>query len=59
MDTLSLERHGAFATGVDFSEDAISYANTLKNEMGLSSEFICSDIYDLDLTETHKFDMFL
>ena len=57
MDTLSLERHGAFATGVDFSEDAISYANTLKKEMGLSSEFICSDIYDLDLTETHKFDM--
>ena len=37
MDTLSLERHGAFATGVDFSEDAISYANTLKKEMGLSS----------------------
>lgn len=57
MDTLSLERHGAFATGVDFSEDAISYANTLKKQMGLSSEFICSDIYDLDLTETHKFDM--
>ena len=56
MDTLSLEKHGAIATGVDFSEEAISCANGLKKEMDMSSEFICSNIYDLDLTNSHEFD---
>ncbi len=57
MDTLSLEKHGGIVTGVDFSQDAISHANILKKEMGMSSEFICSNVYDLDLTASHEFDM--
>lgn len=56
MDTLSLEKRGAIVTGVDFSEDAITYAKTLKKEMGLKSEFICSNVYDLDLTKSNEFD---
>ena len=56
LDTFSLEKHGAIVTGVDFSEDAISYAKNLKKEMGMSSEFICSNVYDLDLTKSHEFD---
>ena len=57
LDTFSLERLGAQVTGVDFSEKAIEYANELKNEMGFSSEFICSDVYSLDLTKSHEFDI--
>lgn len=56
MDTFSLEKKGAIVTGVDFSPGAISSANKLKNEMGFSSEFICSNVYDLDLSDSHSFD---
>jgi len=56
LDTFSLERLGAQVTGVDFSEKSIEYANMLKTEMGLTSEFICSDVYSLDLNSSHKFD---
>ena len=51
MDTLSLEKHGAIATGVDFSEEAISCANGLKKDMDMSSEFICQ-IYMTSILRT-------
>lgn len=47
MDTLSLEMLGANVTGVDFSEEAIKAAVKLRDELGLKSEFILSDIYSL------------
>ena len=49
LDTMSWTRLGAKATGVDFSERAIQLANEIKTELGLSTEFIESDIYDLNL----------
>ncbi|HZF99555.1 MAG TPA: class I SAM-dependent methyltransferase, partial [Chitinophagales bacterium] len=47
QDTLSLERLGGITTGVDFSDKAIDTANALKQELGLRSEFIVSDVYNL------------
>ncbi len=34
LDTISLSRNGAIATGVDLSENAISKANQLKDTLG-------------------------
>jgi len=48
QDTLSFERLGATATGVDLSDESIREAKSLRNELGLNSTFIQSDIYDLD-----------
>ena len=47
LDTISLSRHGAFATGVDFSERAITKANQLKDTLCTNTRFILSDIFDL------------
>ena len=47
MDTLSLARMGAEATGMDYSEKAIELANQLKEEVGVDATFVCCDIYDL------------
>ncbi len=49
LDTMSWTRLGAEATGVDFSEEAIQLANEITTELGLPTEFIESDIYDLNL----------
>jgi ubiquinone/menaquinone biosynthesis C-methylase UbiE len=57
MDTLSLEMLGAEVTGVDFSEDAISEAVKLRDEMGMKAEFILSDVYSLPEKLDKKFDM--
>ncbi|MFW5799456.1 MAG: class I SAM-dependent methyltransferase, partial [Spirochaetota bacterium] len=45
IDTLSWARLGAKVTGADFSEKAISKARDLSDELGIESEFICSDLY--------------
>ncbi|MFZ4057558.1 MAG: class I SAM-dependent methyltransferase [Ferruginibacter sp.] len=47
LDTMSWERLGAKATGVDLSEEAILLANSIKNELQLEAEFICSNVYDI------------
>lgn len=47
MDTLSLAREGAVATGVDFSETAIAQAHELSRETGIGADFVCSNIYNL------------
>ena len=47
QDTISLARHGAFATGVDFSETAIKKAQNLNKLTGTNATFIQSDIYKL------------
>ncbi|MHA2089995.1 MAG: class I SAM-dependent methyltransferase [Candidatus Kariarchaeaceae archaeon] len=50
-DTLSWARMGATVTGVDFSDRAIHHAKILSEEIGLSANFIQSDIYKLRSTE--------
>ncbi len=57
MDTLSWARLGARATGVDFSEQAIALAQSLKRELGLEADFICSNIYDLPNMLSGTFDL--
>jgi SAM-dependent methyltransferase len=57
MDTLSLARLGAKATGVDFSGEAINQARLLNEELGLGCTFIQSDIYDLRQHLKESFDI--
>lgn len=48
MDTLSLERMGAKCTGIDFSSEAITQARSLAKQLGLKSEFIESNVLEID-----------
>lgn len=57
MDSLSLERLGALVTGIDFSEEAIKAAVELRNELGMHTEFILSDVYTLPEKLNKKFDI--
>lgn len=57
LDTISLSRHGAISTGVDFSEKAITRANQLKDSLGTKTNFIQSDIFKLKDTLQDKFDI--
>jgi SAM-dependent methyltransferase len=47
MDSLALARHGAIVTGVDFSNPAISKAQSLSTELSLKAEFVCCDVYSV------------
>ncbi len=47
LDTMSWTRLGAKAVGIDFSEEAIKTAISLRNELGLDTEFICCNVYDV------------
>jgi ubiquinone/menaquinone biosynthesis C-methylase UbiE len=57
QDTISLARHGALATGVDFSEKAIQKAQELNEQLGTNAKFIQSDIYKLPEILDEKFDI--
>ena len=58
QDTLSLQRIGATVTGVDFSEAAITKAKQLNDELNLSANFICCDLYSLpEYLQNEKFDI--
>lgn len=57
MDTMAWARLGAKVIGVDFSDKAIELARSISQELGIESNFVCSNIYDLpDLLED-KFDI--
>lgn len=57
MDTMSWTRLGAKATGVDFSEEAIALADSLRDELELTTRFVRANVYDLpDLLE-ERFDI--
>jgi SAM-dependent methyltransferase len=57
LDTLSLARLGARATGVDFSEVAIDAARGLASELGLEARFVVSNVYDLPSNLDGDFDL--
>jgi len=57
LDTLSWARRGARVTGVDFTDKAIGIAKTLKTELDIEADFICSNIYDLPDVLDSKFDI--
>lgn len=57
LDTLSLARLGAIATGVDLSDNAIGKAKELALQLNSNARFICTDIYDLHEHLHEKFDI--
>jgi len=57
LDTISLSRHGAISTGVDFSEKSILKANQLKDTLGTKTRFVQSDIFKLKDILHDKFDI--
>ncbi len=57
LDTLSWARLGAKATGVDFSEEAITAARQLSVKSGVPADFICSNVYDLPDALFGEFDI--
>lgn len=57
MDSLSWARKGAIVTGVDLSDEAITLAKKLSNEMHIPATFICSDLYKLPSILDEKFDI--
>jgi SAM-dependent methyltransferase len=56
-DTLSWARLGAIASGVDFSQEAISVARRLADDLGLPARFIAADIYQLPQLLDERFDL--
>jgi 2-polyprenyl-3-methyl-5-hydroxy-6-metoxy-1,4-benzoquinol methylase len=57
QDSISLSRMGAKVSGVDFSDKAINYARNLAKELGVDTNFICANIYDLPEILDEKFDI--
>ena len=57
LDTLSLARHGAVATGLDFSPAAIEEARRLAAETGLAAKFVCANVYDARDALSGEFDI--
>ncbi len=57
QDTISLARHGALPTGIDFSENAIEKAKILNESLRTNAKFIQSDIYKLPEILDEKFDI--
>jgi len=57
QDTLSFARMGAKATGVDLSDKAIEKAREFNTQLGLETQFICCDLYDLPNHLNEQFDI--
>jgi SAM-dependent methyltransferase len=57
LDTLSWARLGATVTGIDFSDEGISAARELADEVGLPATFIRSDLYELPEALEEQFDI--
>jgi SAM-dependent methyltransferase len=58
QDTLSLAARGAVVTGIDISDEAISFAKQLSTGSGISGTFERTDVYDyLAAAEPESFDL--
>jgi 2-polyprenyl-3-methyl-5-hydroxy-6-metoxy-1,4-benzoquinol methylase len=57
MDTMSWAREGAICVGVDLSDEAINLAKEINTELGLHTEFVCCNVYDLKQNLDKKFDI--
>ncbi|WP_426492472.1 class I SAM-dependent methyltransferase [Hymenobacter sp. 102] len=57
LDTLSLSRLGAQATGVDLAENAIAKARELAATLNLDTRFLCADVYELPRHLHQQFDV--
>jgi 2-polyprenyl-3-methyl-5-hydroxy-6-metoxy-1,4-benzoquinol methylase len=59
LDTLAWARQGAIGTGADFSQNAITLAKSLSEELHIPAQFYCQDIYKLPKHLSGEFDIFL
>ena len=57
MDTISWERMGVQAMGVDLSDRSIKIARDLAKKLNSKAQFICSDIYKLPKVLSKQFDI--
>lgn len=57
LDTLSWARLGAEVTGVDFSEEALSLARRLAQEIGVPATFVRADVLELPHHLSRAFDL--
>ncbi len=57
QDSISLSRLGAKVTGIDFSDKSIHKAKELAKACNVSTQFICSDVYNLKNVLDEKFDI--
>lgn len=57
MDTISLSRLGANVTGVDFSDNSIEKAKELAERTNTKTNFILSNIYELEANLNSEFDI--
>ena len=58
QDSLSIARHlGSKVTGVDFSDEAIRFAQRLSRDSGIKTSFIRADIYDFFANDSERFDV--
>ena len=57
METLSWERLGAEAVGLDFSRPAIAKAELLRDELGFKAGFHCANFYDAPQVVGQRFDI--
>lgn len=57
LSSLSWARLGARVTGVDFSDQAITLARSLAEELRLPAQFVCSDIYALPQVLAEQYDV--
>ncbi len=58
LDTLSWAREGAIVTGIDISDDSITYADELREKIGFdSARFIRTDLFDLPDHLDEQFDI--
>ncbi len=57
QDTISLSRMGALVTGVDLSDRSIEKAKSIAQLLGVDTEFICCNIYDLPQNLNKQFDI--
>ena len=57
QDSISLSRTGAKVTGIDLSDKAIETAQSIAQQLGTDTKFVCSDVYDLPNVLEGKFDI--
>lgn len=57
LDTVSLARRGARATGLDFSHEAIVAARRLADELGVAVDYVEGDVYDAPALAGAGYDM--
>ena len=57
LDTLAWARRGAIVTGVDFSQNTITLAKSLSEELDIPARFHCTDIYQLPTDLSGDFDI--